>query len=153
MKVQSEASDIFGIYSSAIRWQNFLDTSSFIIIINSSFTATKITFRVVFRSRGLGQNLRINLKSPQKAKQKKLEVCTVQLCVACFQCRRFDSKSGAGELFQFLLRIIFSHSLQYVNMFHVRHLCLIIVQETTISEVEGEEGNFLAGPEWKVNFF
>ena len=24
------------------------------------------------------------------------------------------------------------------------------LQETTISEVEGEEGNFLAGPEWKV---
>ena len=25
-----------------------------------------------------------------------------------------------------------------------------LLQETTISEVEGEEGNFLAGPEWKV---
>ena len=28
-----------------------------------------------------------------------------------------------------------------------------LIQETTISEVEGEEGNFLAGPEWKVAWF
>ena len=27
-----------------------------------------------------------------------------------------------------------------------------MIQETTISEVEGEEGNFLAGPEWKVGW-